>query len=77
MVKLCSRDITIKGKPFLINTLFDFVPPDALRKSLVSIFFKALDATEDYPEDFRKTAQDIHALIQFLDEVAENEGKEF
>ena len=60
-----------------MNTLFDFVPPDELRKSLVSIFFKALDATEDYPEDFRKTAQDIHALIQFLDEVAENEGKEF
>lgn len=30
-----------------MNTLFNFVPPDELRKSLVSIFFKALDATED------------------------------
>ena len=56
-----------------LEDLFEFAPPQALRKSLYTLFFNYLDSVEEVPEDFQKMAQDIHALIKFLDNAAEED----
>lgn len=56
-----------------LEQLFDFAPPRSLRKSLNTLFFNYIDTLEEVPEDFHKTAQDIHALIKFLDNAIEDE----
>lgn len=62
----------MSSKSNAMRELFDFVPPHTLRKSVNTVFFNYLDAMDEVPEDFQKTAQDIHALIQFLDKAAED-----
>ena len=57
-----------------LKVLFDFVPPQELRKSLTKLFFNALDTMDEIPEDFHKVAQDTHALIRFLDKAAKDKN---
>ena len=52
-----------------LEELFEFSPPDSLRRSLNFVFFNFLLNNKDLPLDFETITEDFYFLINFLDEV--------
>jgi hypothetical protein len=52
-----------------LEQLFEFVPPDKLRKSIQEIYFGYIDGTPDLPHGFKEISSDIYFLIDFLEKA--------
>jgi hypothetical protein len=52
-----------------LEELFDFVPPDKLRKSIQEIYFGYIDGASDLQRDFKEISSDIYFLIDFLEKA--------
>lgn len=62
-----SIDHKIKNK---LEELFDFAPPKQLRQSITQIFFGFLsNQKEELPENFERISEDIHFLLNFLEQA--------
>jgi hypothetical protein len=58
-----------------LEDLFEFVPPDKLRKSIQEIYFGYIDGTPDLHKDFKEISSDIYFLIDFLEKAHDNQKK--
>ena len=71
-VILLSENSIVNGEIIHeLDKLFEFTPPQELRKSLHYIFSSFLIHTPKdlYPVNFQKIAEDIYFLQSFLDKV--------
>jgi hypothetical protein len=54
-----------------LEELFEFVPPDELRKSIQEIYFSYIDGTPDLHRDFKEISSNIYFLIKFFRKSAQ------
>jgi hypothetical protein len=61
-----------------LELLFQFVPPQQLRKRITEIWFHYLMHTETHalPADFSEMAEDLYFLISFLEKMKETKATE-
>lgn len=56
-----------------LKTLFEFAPPDSLRKSLIEVFFSfLLHNRQHFPADFERITEDFYFLIDFLELIEQD-----
>jgi hypothetical protein len=52
-----------------LELLFALVPPNKLRRSLNRVFYSYLIYKKDLPRNYRNMAEDLHFLLEFLEEA--------
>jgi hypothetical protein len=57
-----------------LETLFQFVPPKKLKKSILFMFLRYISNTPvgALPQNFNEISEDTQFLIEFLDKVQKN-----